>query len=363
MQNQLAFKVFDGDTLRQFVNPKNPDCPYNRYIGNAKAVKRLSRAAFAALSRPSHLCNDQYFALIGPPSTGKTTLVKIHAKVLGLPFVEIQPQAIKRVHNIFEEIQKVCEVHANGQIKLREAGRANKFVLPPMIVFIDEVHALSDRVVQGLLKATEHNDCKLITEAGYEIDTKNVCWIIATTDRGLLFDAFDTRFEKIILNLYSKKEIEEIVRKNFPQLDQESCKLIAKYNNNIPREALSFARETILTKDMDECSWAEAIKTVAEERDIDEFGMTNQRVKILNSLGQRPIPANQLARIACCKDEELRKFIMVPLVCTTPDQPEPLVVIASGRGYCITKAGLKELEKRGLPHKGEDAMPKEMRTK
>ena len=359
MQKQLTFKTGSIEEIRNFVDPSNSNCPYNHYIGNSKAVKRLSRAAFAALGRSNHLCNDQYFALIGPPSTGKTTLAKLHAKVLGLPFVEIQPQSIKKVHNLFEEINKTCDRYQNGAIKLENNN--NKFVLPPMIIFIDEVHALSNRVVQGLLKATEHNDCKLITEMGYEIDTRNVCWIIATTDRGLLFDAFDTRFEKIVLNLYSKKEIEEIIIKNFPQLDRKCCELIAKYNNNMPREALSFAREAILTKDMDRCTWDEAVKTVAEERDIDTFGMSNQRVKILTALGQRPIPANQLARIACCKDEELRKFIMVPLVCTTQDQSEPLVVVSSGRGYSITKAGLKELDKRSISHRNQEAMPKEMR--
>lgn len=361
MQNQLIFKVLDDASNRRIVDPSNPDCPYNKYIGNSKAVKRLSRAAFAALGRHNHLCNDQYFALIGPPSTGKTTLAKLHAKVLGIPFVEIQPQAIKKVHNIFEEISKVCETHANGMIRLKEMGQKNKFVLPPMIVFIDEVHALSNKVVQGLLKATEHNDCQLVTELGCEIDTKNVCWMIATTDRGLLFDAFDTRFEKLILNLYSRQEIQKIVSKNFPSLSENTCSLIAKYNGNIPREALSFARETLLTKDMDNCTWQEAVETVASERDIDSYGMTTQRIKILTALGQRPIPANQLARIANVKEEELRKFVITPLVCVTPDQTEPLVMIASGVGFYITNSGLKELDKRKIKHCGELAFPKFLR--
>ena len=222
---------------------------------------------------------------------------------------------------------------------------------------IQEVHALSYRIVQSLLKATEHNDCKMVTESGVEIDTRNVCWIIATTDRGLLFDAFDTRFEKIPLNLYSKKEIEIIVKKKYPQLDDECCKLIAHYNGNIPREALSFAREAMIVKQMESCSWKQAANTVACERDIDEFGMSNQRVKILTALGKHPIPANQLARIANCREDELRKFIMVPLVCTTQDQPEPLVIVASGRGFMITESGLQELNKRKIKHNGQAAMP------
>lgn len=361
MQKELLFNVLDDETKRRIVDPQNPNSYYNSYVGNDKAVKRLSRAAFAALGRKNHLCNDQYFALIGPASTGKTTLAKLHSKVVGLPFVEIQPQAIRKTHDIFEQISKVCEAFANGAVKLQESGKKNRYILPPMIVFIDEVHALSNKVVQGLLKATEHADCQLVTESGYEIDTKNVCWIIATTDRGLLFDAFDTRFEKLTLNLYSKAEVSKIINKGFPELDNKICNMIAQYNGNIPREALSFARESILTKDMDECSWESAIKTVAGERDIDEFGMTAQRVNAIAALGQRPLPANQLARIVGCKEEELRKFIMAPLVCVTPDQPEPLVLVASGVGYYITNSGFKELDKRNIEHNGVMALPKFLR--
>ena len=85
--------------------------------------------------------------------------------------------------------------------------------------------------------------------------------------------------------------------------------------------------------------------------------MSNQRVKILTALGKHPIPANQLARIVSCKEDELRKFIMVPLVCTTQNQPEPLVIVASGRGFVITESGLRELDKRNIKHNGAAAMP------
>lgn len=356
MQQQLLFQVPPSETILKSVDPQNPNCPYNQYVGNSKAVKRLARSAFAALSRHNHLCNDQYFALVGPASTGKTTLAKIHATVLGLPFVEVQPQSIKKIENLFDLIKNACDQYCGGKIKLKPCSN-NKFVLPPIIIFIDEVHALSNRIVQSLLKATEHNDCKMITESGVEIDTRNVCWIIATTDRGLLFDAFDTRFEKIHLNLYSKQEIEIIVKKKYPQLDDECCRLIAHYNGNIPREALSFTREAMIVKQMENCSWKQAADIVAAERDIDKFGMSNQRVKILTALGKHPIPANQLARIVSCKEDELRKFIMVPLVCTTQNQPEPLVIVASGRGFVITESGLRELDKRNIKHNGAAAMP------
>jgi Holliday junction resolvasome RuvABC ATP-dependent DNA helicase subunit len=345
---QRTFRVFPDQDIINYLDCKNPQSPYHFYVGNEKAVKRLSRSAFVALTRKNHSCTDQYFALIGPASTGKTTLAKIQAKILGLPFVEIQPQAAKNVQSIYDAMLLACGI----------SSEENDVQFPPMIVFIDEIHALKNKVVQGLLKATEHNDCQLVTENNCYGDTSNVCWMIATTERGLLFDAFDTRFEKINLSLYSKKEIAKIIKNNLNLCD-EACDLIAYYNGNIPREALSFAREVVLVKRMASCGWKEAIETVAKEREIDQFGMSLQRVKILTALGQKPIPSNQLAVIAGCKIEELRKFIMPPLVSCNQDQLEPLVAIASGVGYYLTNMGKQELIKRKITF-SENSVPKFM---
>lgn len=360
---QLVFPTdFTEEELLWAVDPSNPDCPYSRYTGNEAAITRLGRAAWNALQNENHLCTDQFFALVGPASVGKTTLVKLHAEVLGIPFVKIHPTAIKRVHDVFLAIAKVCQETVCGRdtLKMHEVS-GNRFVAPPCIVFIDEVHALKNSVVQGLLKATEHDDAELETESGYILDTRNICWIIATTDRGLLFDAFDTRFEKVQLSLFSKKEMAKIVKSRFPELPDEACDLISFFNGSIPREALSFTRDVVTAKKMYRKSWEETVKKIAEEREIDEFGMTKQRVKILTALGERSIATPQLSRIAGCKPDELQKFIMPALSTTNPDQPEPFVIMSQGRGYCITPAGLKELDKRNIPNSGLRAIPKAIR--
>ena len=85
--------------------------------------------------------------------------------------------------------------HAPIALQPRDDG---SFVAPPCIVFIDEVHQLPRKVEQGLLTATEKGTHRLETETGTVLDTYHVCWMIATTDRGLLFDAFDTRFSKVV---------------------------------------------------------------------------------------------------------------------------------------------------------------------
>ena len=353
MQTQIFFPAEKDAPSNEFkqilVNPKTKSNPFCKYIGNEVAVKRLCRAAYSALGNKYHLC-PQNFALIGPASTGKTSIANMFAKLLGLPFVSIDPLGISSVKDIWTQSKKVLEdscINAGGKI-----------ILPPCVIFIDEVHALKKVVIEGLLKATEPNDKTMTLESGEQIDTSNVTWLIATTDRGALGDAFDTRFDKIKLNLYTKKEIEKIVSLNFPEFDEETCKLVAKFAGRVPREVLAFARETKLEQKMTGSTWEQAAKSVAADREIDEYGMTFQRIEILKALGEGPIAKSRLASVAQCKEEELVKFVMPELMANISDR-KALVNVAS-RGYVITQEGLNELDKRGLSHKGVLALGKRL---
>lgn len=343
-------KSAPSDKTKQIlVNPKYKGNPFCKYVGNEVAIKRLCRAAYSALGNKYHLC-PQNFALIGPASTGKTSVATMFAKLLSLPFVSIDPLSISSIEDIWTQVKNV--------LGKNDFGSGDKIFLPPCVIFIDEVHALKKSVAEGLLKATEPNDKTMTTESGQVIDTSKVTWLIATTDRGALGDAFDTRFDKIKLNLYTKAEVIRIVQHNFPEFNEQTCDLIAKFAGRVPREVLAFARETKLERKMTGCSWEQAAKSVAADREIDEYGMTLQRVEILKALGEGPIAKNRLASVAQCKEEELIKFIMPELMANISDR-KPLVNVMS-RGYVITQEGLNELDKRGLSHKGEVALGKRL---
>jgi Holliday junction resolvasome RuvABC ATP-dependent DNA helicase subunit len=357
-QRQFSFPVLSREERRWAVDSDNSAFQLNKFIGNKDARRRLGRAVFSALGKENRSCSDYSFALCGPASTGKTYLAKLFAESVDLPFVSIEPQSVRRVHDIFLEVERVC-LENYEEIAIVPNGDGG-YILPPMVIFIDEVHNLRKSVVQGLLKATEPDDRTMVTEEGFKVSTVNVCWMIATTDRGDLFDAFDTRFQKVNLRLYTKREMARIIKMNNPDWDDEVCLLVAKYNPHVPREALAFARDMRVEHEMNgNGSWKEAARSVAKDHGIDRLGMTKARVEVLKALGQRPISSVQLQYVVHVKEEELKKFVMPPLLARTPDQ-EPLVTVST-RGYAITIDGIAELDKRGIPNRGLDAMPLQIR--
>lgn len=364
-QQQAIFEVHSVEDRRLAVSSTNKTLPLNKFIGNKSAIRRLSRAVFSAYGSENHQCSDYSIAFCGPPSTGKTYLTKLFAESLGIPFIVIEPQTVKKTHDVFLEIQKGCKEFFNANIaketlSLYDYGN-HKYDLPPMVVFIDEVHNLRPAVVQGLLKATEPNDRIMMTESGYTISTERVCWVIATTDRGELFDAFDTRFQKIPLRLYSKKEMSSIVKMNNPDWSDETCLLVANYNSQVPREAIAFAKDMRVEHQMNPRNWEDVANYVARDHGIDEYGMTYTRLDVLKALGQAPVSVAQLPFVIHVKEEELKKYIMPPLLSRTPDQKIPLVTVCN-RGYSITPVGLIELDKRKIRNRGVDAIPEGVRN-
>jgi Holliday junction resolvasome RuvABC ATP-dependent DNA helicase subunit len=326
------------------IDRNNPKSPFSKFVGNDKAIRKLQAAVYSALGRENHVQRDLAFAIFGPASSGKTTVARIYAEAVKLPFLEISPKSIKKVEDVLSAIDNVLEKTVTPL-----AITNGKSSLPPMVIFIDEVHALSRSVVDGLLKATEHNDRTMVTETGIVVDCSDVTWMIATTDEGRLFDAFRTRFSTIMLQYLSKKDVAKIVKLNNQDLPDSVCDLVSHYNSRIPRKALEFARYMRMVKDMQpEKSWSDIAKQVASDEGIDEFGMHELHLRVLKALGQGPVARNRMSIVVGRKEEEVERNILPWLLTETEDQPAMISV--SSRGYIITEAGIKELEKRNIPY-------------
>ena len=276
-----------------------------------------------------------------------------------LPFVEIQPHAVRDSRDVFQAIAVKLENTVinfpDGPASLKMVTEENDptMLVPPCVVFIDEVHALPRNLVPELLKATEPKDGMMHIENGWYADCRNVCWIIATTERGLLFPAFDNRFRKIQLDMYGAEEIAAIIQLHHPTWNLEHCRPAARYGGRVPREALAFATDMELEWERNGGNnWDEIAARVAKSHGIDRFGLTRQRLTILVALGQiGPMSKERMCDFAQCRTEELEKFVMPALLACTAQ--EPAMVAVTSRGYQITWRGIKELERRGIPHRGK----------
>jgi Holliday junction resolvasome RuvABC ATP-dependent DNA helicase subunit len=365
-QYEQTWKVPGDDYRRWRTNPDNPECPLSRFVGNAEAKKIIQRAAYAAWGRPDHCCADLSFAMVGPASSGKTTLARLFCETVRLPFVEIPPRGIRDSREFFDHLAVTLERFVNRddpndpfslKMVMPDPRVTNDPTMhvPSCVVFIDEVHGLPTNLRENLLKAIESKDRKLNIEGGWYADCRKVCWVIATTERGKLFGPFDSRFTKVELDMYGEEDIAQIVRVDHPTWNMSLCGLPARYCNRVPREALDFAKAMVQERDLNGGDWEAVAARVAQSLKIDCYGMSRRRLNVLVALGQIGATSKgRLAHYAQCEEEELVKFQMPALVIATPQ--DPALVTVTPKGYAITRRGLEELERRGIPHRGEEVV-------
>ena len=319
----------------------NPACPLFRYVGNDHAREKLAEYAFVALGRANHCIRELAVFLSGPASVGKTSLIRLFAETVELPFAEVQPRSIENVNDLFGT---VCQQFKEQDLPIVAIRGSKHYRLPPCVIFVDEVHGLSQRVVDALLKACEGKDCTLVTEKGEVVDCRYVCWAIATTEAGDLFDAFESRFDEVRLNYYTRQELARIVKLNHPEWEDDLCALVAKFQR-LPRKLLRFAEGMKIAKDFaPHKSWETIAVEVAARNGIDAHGMLLKHLEILKALKDKPVAKDRLPILIGVKKPELEKKLMPVLLCSTADQPA-LVEVGSD-GYRLTEAGHAEVNRR-----------------
>jgi len=358
------------DDIRTTLAENNRNCPLNNVVvskSNRGNMRMLRRFAFSAYRRENRSCRGCNFGIYSPPGQGKTFVVKKFAETIGLPFVFVQSSSLDNNYSLFLQISDVFKKF--GTPLYQQDNPKYDFYLPPCIVFFDEAHELKPSLMKGsLLNAMEPNDAMMmVKEPGkngdtFRVDCWEVCWIAATTERGDLFDAFESRLTTAIeWHPADSAELTDIVRYGLKQKvnlgelpfcpPDDICQLISNYQK-IPRLAIhGFGTKVVQQKMyMPSCSWEECCQIVAKDTGINDFGLTAKQVSILSALGQRPIAESRLADIARCRVAQVKKYEMPALM--QYSDGGPLVISVPGKGMCITKTGLQKLEQMGIEHNG-----------
>ncbi len=351
------FKLFHippPERLKALTDRTNRACCFYGLIGQDAVIGQLSALLVEAFDSKYHLASAALL-FTGNASSGKTHLAKTLARGLELPFVETDQNQITGTQSILSLGAAAAEEAKLGLVELGKKNGKTLLCLPPMVFFIDEIHALRKDIVTAMLKAFESRDRMLVTPEAY-VDVSKVLFIGATTHIGEILkksEAFVSRFQKIDFLSFTLDEVARIVKLNYPTWSLEECTALARRSGCISREAIDMGKQVNRQMRYAEVQHGkggtrlDAVAIVGAQMQIDELGMSKKQLAVLRQLAQRPkgMTYGQMATAANCGEEQLRRKILPSLLIDNGEQEAR--VITTHRTF-IREAGMKELFNREL---------------
>lgn len=157
------------------------------------------------------------------------------------------------------------------------------------ILFFDEIHSLQAKVLEGLYKIIDKGTF-YDTELCMDLKLPDIRLIFATNILDKLPEAFINRCRMVELQEYSQEELQEIVRKAYPNI-QEGVESIIKASKGVPRVALSIAKSVIAGAETDkalEIKQEEVNKILTSRMAINpETGLNKKEFKIIQKVIER----------------------------------------------------------------------------
>ncbi len=267
------------------------------YIGQRDVVNSIQIAVEAAKRRGDTLDHALFH---GPPGLGKTTISQIIAREMDTTLVHTSGPALERPADVV------------GILSNQKRGD---------VLFIDEIHRLSNAVEEYLYSAMEDFRVDFITGAGAFAKTINLplqkfTLIGSTTRAGMLSPPLRERFALTYhLDFYSVPELAEVVNRSASILsvaiDDAGSETIARRSRGTPRIANNLLRRV---RDYAEVRRNGSIDAdVASEallvEGVDELGLDRLDRLYLETLarhyGGGPAGINALAASA---NEEVQTF-------------------------------------------------------
>lgn len=310
----------------------------DRYVGNDAPVETLGDMLVLSMKSQFRVIGSSGVLLLGPASTGKTTLARLSAKYTELPYIESEGN-IQSGDDLFKALQTLfSELEGpNGRVFGLVEEKPRHYRVPPCIVFIDEAHK-QPAMGEWLLKPTEPNDRTMILRDGRVVDTGYIFFMLGTTNPEKLAGALRTRLDVLTLLPYSTAQVAEIVRRA-EKLPPGECMTLAKMSRSIPRVALKYAEKAKRTAERSGVTVPEGVAVVASREGLDDNFLTTQHraaMKLLKSAVRLAKP--RLAIGLGVPVDWLEEEILPGLWQATDDFPA--MVRMGARGIELTDEGL-----------------------
>jgi Holliday junction resolvasome RuvABC ATP-dependent DNA helicase subunit len=338
MKSYYGYEVWKEDIRKHFVDYRREDHAMNKIVGNESAKEFFSDLQYKAFGNSSHKINEKVL-LVGPPSCGKTTIVKAFVDELGVVSLMLDANQIDSTDYLIDSILNAWAKW--GELLSPLDADINYYELDSMVIFIDEVHCLTKRVQESLLKCTESDDGMLLGKERV-LNCKSVCWIVATTKPGLLDKALLTRFVRVDLDAPSKKTCIDILA-NREGYDLEICKKIVDYVGLVPRELLGFSRlfKAYLDRSGEKDIGSALDYFLRREKYVGD-GLRSIHLDLLRVLRDNAngMLLRQLVYSSKLDSEDLKHNWLASLI--------QLGFVEYDKRYSITEIGLELLKDRGL---------------
>jgi len=359
--------MFTPRTLIEFVGQKN-----------VRRMLRVTVEASLRRNRPS-----PHFLILGPSGLGKSTLAQIIASMQGGKFIECLAGKLsdgKDWKELFRQVEghgyrTNIDAEQARKIALEqgvEALVANGSKLSKSVVFLDEIHRLSQKqqeqlytlMTKNILYYTEKNPLTKAMETKWT-PVPLFTLVGATTEEGKLETPFFNRFPlHFKLEPYSVEELEKIVANAVSKANYfatpEAISAIAYRSRGVARVALNFVTTCsnyALLRNSRQITIEESITDIVfsdAHLCIDGMGLTLDDLRYLYALylTEHPLGLNTLVSILNADPRNVTQIIEPHLI-----RQGLIQITPSGR--LIKRAGIEHIRKHPFLHKlavGSDAL-------